>query len=62
MHCGCLLLLYPCLFPNSEADNKCAILVEPTTQNDIGERLIKEGYVLANRNIKNPRVRSLVSF
>lgn len=36
--------------------------MEPSTQNDIGERLIKEGYVLANRNIKNPRVRSLVGF
>lgn len=49
------------MFDYSEADHKNAILVEPTTQNDIGEGLIKEGYVLLNRNIKNPRVRSLVS-
>lgn len=47
-------------FYSSEADHKNAILVEPTTQNDIGEGLIKDGYVLANRTVKNPRVSSLV--
>lgn len=51
--------MYFC-FPNfSDADHKCAILVEPTTQNDIGEGMIKDGFVMANRTIKNPRVRSL---